>query len=126
MASAQGFGLSVDEAAEDAMRGQALSAILRGQSRITRALGLASQSSRSPLVASGIHIRNHELVGESDAAERALLSCEVTDGPPTADIARASLKNGWVCVAASRAEARQVCDRVAPEHLALQSGTRRN
>ncbi len=83
MAGAQGFGLSVDEAAEDAMRGQALSAILRGQSRITRALGLASQSSRSPLVASGIHIRNHELVGASDAAERALLSCEVTDGLPT-------------------------------------------
>ena len=49
MAGAQGFGLSVDEAAEDAMRGQALSAILRGQSRITRGLGLApSECTRAP------------------------------------------------------------------------------
>jgi len=83
MAGAQGFGLHADEAAEDAMRGHALSVVLRAQARITRSLALPSRTSRVPLVASGVSIRNHELVGVSDAAERALLSCEITDGPPT-------------------------------------------
>ncbi len=41
------------------------------------------------------------------------------DDLPTADIARAALRNGWVCSTGSRADARRVCDRVAPEHLAL-------
>ena len=49
--------------------------------------------------------------------EAALLRCLA--GLPTADIARAALENGWVCTVDSRANARRVCDRVAPEHLAL-------
>ena len=47
------------------------------------------------------------------ALERALADL------PTADIARAALRNGWVCSVDSRADARRVCDRIAPEHLAL-------
>lgn len=38
---------------------------------------------------------------------------------PTADIARSAMRNGWVCRVDTAQQARRVCDRVAPEHLAL-------
>lgn len=56
--------------------------------------------------------------GADPAAFEAALDRALSD-LPTADIARAALNNGWVCTVDSRADARRVCDKVAPEHLAL-------
>ncbi len=39
---------------------------------------------------------------------------------PTADIAKAALRKGFVTVANGEAEAAELCDRLAPEHLSLQ------
>ncbi|HCH61358.1 MAG: histidinol dehydrogenase [Deltaproteobacteria bacterium] len=56
--------------------------------------------------------------GADPAQFEAALERALTD-LPTADIARAALRNGWVCSVDSRADARRACDRIAPEHLAL-------
>ncbi len=52
-----------------------------------------------------------------DRVEQAL-AAQLTD-LPTADIARAALANGFATVAADLAEGCALCDRLAPEHLAV-------
>jgi phosphoribosyl-ATP pyrophosphohydrolase/phosphoribosyl-AMP cyclohydrolase/histidinol dehydrogenase len=60
-------------------------------------------------------VSTHEAVV---AAAEAEINAQLAD-LPTAETARAALTNGYAVVAASPAEAANVCDRIAPEHLAL-------
>ncbi len=120
-----GPGNAYVTAAKQLVAGRVAIDMLAGPSEL---VVLADESARADVVAADLLAQaEHDpqafpaLVTSSaalaDAVDVAL--CEQLVGLASADIARAALAGGLVCVTSSDAESAEVCNRLAPEHLQL-------